>query len=482
MHQETIKEIVNELHAALIGRFAGRIFQLSPFSFALDFGLRDGRFLFVNASPTLPRLYLISRRARDLEKQAMLPLPFGQALRSNLAGGELVSIDKDSRERIVRFDFQIENEIGERHNRTLAAQLTGRSANLFLLDAQGVVTHSLRALKGGGQQTGERYLAPTAREESIRNEPSLEKGSFESLSAAADEYYQSIERAEGFASRAESAQSRIRSEIARLKKLQRHLQEDLVAHGDAEQHKRTGDLLLANIATAERNGDKVRLQDFYAEGEPLIELEVDKNSNLQDEAGRYFARYTKAKRAAGEIAKRLAEASSQLARLEVRQTELATIIDAGDAAALATFFDKPGSKTPSRPDAKKKKPAEKIPGTRRYLSSDGYEILVGRAARDNDHLTFRVARPHDLWLHAGDYPGSHVIVRNSSRKEFPQRTVIEAAQLAAKFSQASNDGKVVIHYTQRKFLSKPKGAAPGLVRMSTFRTVTVEPGENIERL
>jgi predicted ribosome quality control (RQC) complex YloA/Tae2 family protein len=170
----------------------------------------------------------------------------------------------------------------------------------------------------------------------------------------------------------------------------------------------------------------------------------------------------------------------QLTGLEVRQAHLATIIAAHDDDALDAFFDKPGGKP--RADEKKKKPPEKIPGARRYLSSDGYEILVGRAARDNDHLTFRVARPHDLWLHAGDYPGSHVIVRNSSRKEFPPRTVIEAAQLAAKFSQASNDAKVVVHYTQRKFLSKPKGAAPGLVRMSMFRTVTVEPKESIERI
>ena len=131
---------------------------------------------------------------------------------------------------------------------------------------------------------------------------------------------------------------------------------------------------------------------------------------------------------------------------------------------------------------KKQKASLSLPGMRRYRSSDGYEVLVGRTARDNDQLTFRVARPNDLWLHAGDYPGSHVIVRNSSRSEIPQRTIIEAAQLAAKFSQASKDSKVAIHYTRRKFLSKPKGAAPGLVRMSSFKTITVEPGENIERI
>jgi predicted ribosome quality control (RQC) complex YloA/Tae2 family protein len=73
-------------------------------------------------------------------------------------------------------------------------------------------------------------------------------------------------------------------------------------------------------------------------------------------------------------------------------------------------------------------------------------------------------------------------VRNSSRSEIPQRTIYEAAALAAKFSQAGNDAKVNVNYTQRKFLSKPKGAAPGLVRMSSFRTISVAPGETVERI
>ena len=125
---------------------------------------------------------------------------------------------------------------------------------------------------------------------------------------------------------------------------------------------------------------------------------------------------------------------------------------------------------------------KRIPGTRRYVSSDGFEILVGRAARDNDHLTFKIARPNDLWLHTADYGGSHVVVRNSTRKDVPHRTIIEAAQLAAKFSQARKDPKVDVHYTERKFVSKMKGAAPGLVRMSRFKNITVEPREAIERM
>src|SRR6185369_12216862 len=80
----------------------------------------------------------------------------------------------------------------------------------------------------------------------------------------------------------------------------------------------------------------------------------------------------------------------------------------------------PGAREARRPGARNA--GARVPGVRRYVSSDGYEVLVGRAAHDNDHLTFKIAQPNDLWLHAGDYPGSHVVIRNPTRKEIPHRT------------------------------------------------------------
>jgi predicted ribosome quality control (RQC) complex YloA/Tae2 family protein len=104
-------------------------------------------------------------------------------------------------------------------------------------------------------------------------------------------------------------------------------------------------------------------------------------------------------------------------------------------------------------------------------------------ARDNDRLTFRVARSYDTWMHAADYPGSHVVVRARNRDDqVPHRTLVEAARLAAHFSRARDDAKVAVNYTQRKFISKPKGAAPGLVYLSSFRTLLVEPREELERI
>ena len=169
----------------------------------------------------------------------------------------------------------------------------------------------------------------------------------------------------------------------------------------------------------------------------------------------------------------------ELAGLAKRRSTIEAAIANRDLDALRGYLE---LKTPPSRSGKKQEAPQALTGMRRYLSSDGYEVIVGRTARDNDQLTFRVARPNDLWLHAGDYPGSHVIVRNSSRSDIPHRTIIEAAQLAAKFSQARKDSKVDIHYTRRKFLTKPKGSAPGLVRMSNFKTITVEPGENLERI
>ena len=488
MNQRTIEEIVKEISSHLSGRFLGRIFQLSPVSLAIDFGLRESGYLFISVDPAAPRVYLIDRSSRQMEKQSITPLHFLQAMRSSLGGGRLLSATTDVGERIVRLPFAVEDELGESRAAVLVAQLTGRSANLFLLDREGRITHALRSPKGLGQQVGEQYQPPAsqdaaaaARKPEIRNAQGseIEKGSFPSFSAAADDYYLRHESAATFAARSKTALGRIKKDLAQAIRLQNNLLKDLAAHGDSEQHKRHGDLLLANIANARRVGNKVKLKDYYGEGAPEIEIEVDENTSLQNEAARYFARYTKSKRATEEINARRTQLAATISRLEERKVELERIVAAGDETALA-LFEGAGKTLPAKKP--KRKPADKIPGVRRYRSSDGYEILVGRAALTNDQLTFRIARPHDLWLHSADYPGSHVVVRNHTRSEIPHRTIIEAAQIAAKFSQAGDDSKVNVHYTQRKFLSKPKGGAPGLVRMSTVRTIVVQPGENVPRI
>ncbi|MDQ1591392.1 MAG: hypothetical protein QOG71_2019 [Pyrinomonadaceae bacterium] len=502
MNDQLIAAVVAELAPALAGRMLGKVWQLSRVALAFDFRLSDGRYLLVSVDPAAPRIYSIARTVRELERQSLTPSSFVLTMRKQLGGARVLRVEKDEGERVVRFSFASYDAVGDTHDFVLVAQLTGRAANLLLLDASGRVLDTLRPPRGEGQEIADLYQPPPRRSNSDEGErvpkpPPFSRGTHASLSAAADAYYQALETTRAFDARAAAHRARLRALAEKQKKLRRNLEKDLATHGDAAEHKRVGDLLLANISTAERRGSQVFLTDYFADDAPTVELEIDEHATLQEEAARRFARYTKAKRAALETAARLEEVNASLASLEQRQLELERIIAARDAAALEAFDEtaargaKGNRASSSRGVAGKDdhrtkaqiKAAEQVAGARRYRSSDGYEILVGRAAKDNDQLTFKVARSHDLWLHAADYPGSHVVVRNHTRgADVPHRTIIEAAQLAAHFSQAKRDAKVSVHYTPRKFLSKPKGAAPGLVRMSSFRTLLVEPREGVERI
>jgi predicted ribosome quality control (RQC) complex YloA/Tae2 family protein len=525
MNDQLLAAIVDELATQLRGSVFGKVWQLAPAALAADFRAGQSRTLFVSVEPSLPRLHLTSRRLRELERQSLQPSNFAASLRKHLAGATLCSVEKDEGERVVRFTFDSADASGAARELKLVAQLTGRSSNLFLLDEEGRIIEALRPPRGAGQQIGETYQPPprstaertrddAAAVEIIthnarRNDDAaaveiatLARGAHRSLSAAVEEFYSRIEAERSFNARASSLGARLRQETERRRKLARHLEEDLRAHGDAEEHKRAGDLLLANLSTAEREGARVRLTDYFAEDTPTIELEIDEQTTLQEEAARRFARYSRARRAAQEIERRRATLRAELSALEARRAELERAVAERDEAALAALeasqtkakgaragVEGEGgtraarSKKKRANESKKKRGDEARSRIRKYRSSDGYEILVGRAARDNDELTFRVARSHDLWLHAADYPGSHVVVRARGRdEEIPHRTLIEAAQLAAHFSQAKGDAKVAVHHTRRKFVSKIKGAAPGLVRLASFRTIMVEPREAVERI
>jgi len=113
---------------------------------------------------------------------------------------------------------------------------------------------------------------------------------------------------------------------------------------------------------------------------------------------------------------------------------------------------------------------------RSFISSDGLKILVGKSSKDNDVLTLKVAKGDDFWFHVAGYGGSHVILKNPEKLvKPPSPSLLEAAQLAAYFSQARNAPKVEVHYTQKKFVLKPKGAKPGLVRLKDYKSVSVRP-------
>jgi predicted ribosome quality control (RQC) complex YloA/Tae2 family protein len=270
----------------------------------------------------------------------------------------------------------------------------------------------------------------------------------------------------------------IRREMERLRLLAGKLEGELEGARDADRHRRQGEALLAGLRAARQKGDRAIVPDPYdAAGAPL-EIPIDPARTLAENAAMLFARFKKGKRALATIGTRLEAVRARLREWNALAAPAAALRTPEELDGLRESMGRLGL-VHARPAAKRAA-ASRPPGpparVRRHTSADGLEILIGRSGSENDTLTFRVASPWDFWLHAAGRPGAHVIVRNPKRlNTIPDATLREAAAIAAHYSDARTEGKVEVHYTQRKHVHKRKGMPAGQVLLRRFRSIQVAP-------
>src|SRR6185503_9973844 len=221
MDQALIKSVVNELRTALTGRYCGKIYQLGPLSFAIDFGLR-GEFLFISVDPASPRFYLIHRRTKDLEKQSVALNAFGQMMRSKLSGAHVLDISKDPLDRIVRVTFRTEDVAFWR----LVIQLTGRTADVFLLDELNRIVAVLR--EQPETRLHQPYQPPPRPLKETPTTLNLNDGP---PSAQLDKHFSAIDAARAFDAKARTIRSKLTKSIGQQRRLREHLHGDLVRNG-----------------------------------------------------------------------------------------------------------------------------------------------------------------------------------------------------------------------------------------------------------
>ena len=466
MNDAEIEQIRKEIETTFAGRRFGKVFQLERSAVAVDFYPHNAGYLFADVDPKARQTYLIKRRLKELERSSVHPSPFVIQLRKLLTGRELTTIAKLPGAKALLLELApAESD----EPLSLIIQLGGKQSNLFIVGGGGKIAGAARDVKDIGQTLGDIYIAPNDISDPQAALPDLNGGT---LSAIFDEQNQAGDAESRFASLAQTARKKVNGDIAKRKKLIRNLEGDLAGHGNADEWKRFGDLILANISNIRHDGDKLIVTDYYDPELAEIAISVDKNQSPTEAAEAFFKRYAKARNGAAAIAQRLETVNKEIENLEFQKARLEAAIEAVDEDALAEFLP---AKQPEPIQGKRKLPTDDFKGARQFISSDGFEILVGKKAKDNDYLTFRIARSLDLWLHAADYPGSHVVVKNPNRKEIPDRTLIESAQLAAFYSDAREKPKAAVNYTQKKFVNKPKRSAPGLVSLSSFKTILVEP-------
>ncbi|MGE5529108.1 MAG: NFACT family protein [Patescibacteria group bacterium] len=261
--------------------------------------------------------------------------------------------------------------------------------------------------------------------------------------------------------------ARARSELAKIeRKRAKQLAEESAAAG-ADRYREYGDLIYAHLAEIPRQADRVLLPSFTAPG-IMVEIPLDPALAPGANAQAHYRRYQRAKRGQNAIAAQLARTNEEAAYLEQLIYSLETAETAPELAEIETEMASAGLLP--RPAQKAARPL----GPRAYLSADGCEILVGRNSRQNDHLTFTLAGPGDIWLHAREIPGSHVIVKTAGYARPPEATLRQAALLAAYYSGARGGTKVPVDYTARRHVRKRAGGRPGLVTYDHFETAIVD--------
>lgn len=276
--------------------------------------------------------------------------------------------------------------------------------------------------------------------------------------------------------------ARARTALSRSRRLLESLAGDLAATEGADRQREIAESLLAQIGTAKRVPDGIEVVDLYSPDSATIVVAADRSDTPQLVAERLFAKHRKARRTRKAVAERSEEIQTHAERLTALEARLASASSLESIDALSGELDSILGVRKIRADRPSKaQVSPTVSGARRFVSSDGFEVLVGRSSAANDSLTFKIAKSSDIWLHAADYPGSHVVVRNPGRVEVPHRTVLEAAQLAAYYSDARGESLADVRYTPRRFVTKPRGAPAGLVRLSRFKTVAVKPAADLDR-
>jgi predicted ribosome quality control (RQC) complex YloA/Tae2 family protein len=258
-------------------------------------------------------------------------------------------------------------------------------------------------------------------------------------------------------------------EVRRARRRLEALRRELEGAGDPEPVRAVGDLLLARFGEIPRGRDRVTLKGFQGDE---VEVELDPALSPHENAARYYDEAARMERARAALPARIRKAEQALAEWE----GLLAGVRSGDLPP-ERLAERLG---PDRRQGRGGRPGEAptLP-YRRFTSSGGLEIRVGRGARSNDDLTFRHSAPDDVWLHARQAPGAHVILRWGRDEAPPRRDLAEAAVLAALHSEARHSGSVPVDWTWRKYVRKPRKAAPGAVIPDRVQTLFVEPDPKV---
>ncbi|MBQ8506898.1 MAG: NFACT family protein [Clostridia bacterium] len=297
----------------------------------------------------------------------------------------------------------------------------------------------------------------------------LRSEAFPSISEAMDAFYRSRDRAERISQKSAAIHRTLKNNIERCEKKLALQQEALLGAERMEEYRISGELLMANLHLAIKGRKSVSLPNYYDPEMKEIEIALDVKLSPAQNAQKYFKLYQKARNAQTLAAEQIEKTSEELSYLEGQMDNLSKCSGESELAELREELEKFGyvKRVSSRRQMKQLPPSQPM----KFTAPSGRTILVGKNNLQNDKLTSS-ADLNEIWLHAKDMPGSHVIIVGENPDD---ETIIFAAKIAAAFSKGANSSNVPVDYTKRRYVKKPSGSKPGFVIYTNQKTLYVNP-------
>ena len=569
--------VKNEL-TSLIGSRVDKIAQPSREEIIITMRTRGGtEKLLFSASANSARVHI----TKESVENPKVPPMFCMLLRKHFGNGKLLDIRQDGLERVLYFDFEAMNELGDMVKVTLAAEIMGRCSNIIVINADGKIIDSIKRVDE--EMSRERMVLPGMRytmpprssrlnfltcepeqiTECIRSAGAVELSkalvrSFEGISpllarewtffagrgahleadsmsqdnldrllyiikktrnqllsgeccftAVSDRdgnlkefsfirlsqfgtlmYTKELPSAHElldyfYSERDRSARTKQRANdlfkflVNLSERTSRRLavqREELSACADRDRFRLWGDLISANMYRISKGDSSAVLENFYEEGSPAVEIKLDVRKTPSQNAQHYYSEYKKAVTAEQKLTEQITRGEEELQYIDSVFDALTRAASENDIIQLRLELHEQGY---IKSAGKKGKPPKALPPLE-YKSSDGFTILVGRNNRQNDQLSLKFAEKSDMWLHTQAITGSHVLILTDGAVP-PDRTIEEAAIIAAVNSSGRASNLVPVDYCLARYVKKPSGAKPGKVIFTNYTTAFVRPDTELEQ-
>ncbi|MEN8904576.1 MAG: NFACT RNA binding domain-containing protein [Clostridiales bacterium] len=298
----------------------------------------------------------------------------------------------------------------------------------------------------------------------------------DTMSDLLDEYYYEVDKINHLNQKKYHIQKTLQNNINRCtKKISIH---DSIIRKSAntDKYRLYGELITANIYNMKSNIKKIKLLNYYSTENEYVDISLKPTLTPNENAQFYYKKYSKSKTAIIESKKQVELAKSELYYLEsvFHNLEIASEIEE-----INEIKEELVQQNYLIDKKKSKKKILKISKPHHYISSNGYDIFVGKNNVQNDILTLKSSQSNDIWLHTKDIHGSHVIIKTNNSDFIPDKTLVEAANLSAFYSKGKLSSKVPVDYTKVKNVKKPSGAKPGMVIYVNYKTIYITPHEEL---